>query len=48
LAFFIAQLTRTSKARSPYELLGRSVVKDAFQPPPSLGGRAAKRFSSPG
>jgi len=56
MAFFIAQLTRTSKALSLWptralaslDLLVRGVMKNAFLPPFSQGGWVSKRFSSPG
>ena len=60
MAFFIAQLTKDAQrtlsvanlcclgALETLELLVRWVMKNAFLPPPSRGGRAANRFSSPG
>jgi hypothetical protein len=59
MAFFIAQLARTSKdtfsvakahchrTLDSLELLLRWVMKNALLAPPSVGGRTSKRFSSP-
>ena len=48
MAFFIAQLTRISKALSmwptPLDLLVKGVMKNAFLPPFSLRGLALQAF----
>ena len=44
MAFFIAQLTRTSES---LDLLVRGVMENAFLPPFSQGGWVSNRFSSP-